>query len=199
MTPYKRPPRKCHVSGFRPAPARRLCRFGSDRGKPPGGWQSDWRAEGTALTSCTKERKDRSVGRHDAGIEVARVRSRGVFWQGPWRAIAVIVPSAFKYGCIAWGLTKAAQVLIAWTGHDTEASVKLNILVNLLGHHASGYLAPWLVVFATWLLYRRERRLKEQALVRLGAVNRKYESLTDPARTSSYLPASGNTNPSDLP
>lgn len=131
----------------------------------------------------------------DAELEVARVRLRDAFWQGVWRAVAVIVPSALKYGCFAWGLTKAAQVLVAWTGRETEARVKLDVLVNILGHRASGYLAPWLVVFAIWILYRRERLLRQEATVRLVEAKRKYESLTNASRESCHLPSS----PSDIP
>ena len=97
------------------------------------------------------------------------------------------------------GLTKAAQVLIAWTGQDTRASVKLNVLVNFLDHRAAGYLAPWLLVFATWLLYRREKRLKEETMTMLVDAKRKYESRRDSCETSSHILASRNSNPSNPP
>lgn len=143
--------------------------------------------------------KSRRLGRSDAKVEVARIQWRGAFWQGVWRAIAVIVPSALKYGCITWGLTKAAQVLVAWTGQDTQARVNLSLLVDFLGHRATGFLAPWLAVWVMWMLYRREQRQKREAIARLGEVNRKYESLIDPGRTSSHLATSANSRRSDLP
>jgi hypothetical protein len=170
--------------------------WASDSGQLSSGSEWDYRTEGTALTSYTKERR---VGNPNTEVEVARIQWRRAFWQGVWRAVAVIVPAALKYGCIAWGLTKGAEVLIAWTGQDTEASVRLNILVNFLGRRATGYLAPWAVVFATWILYRRERRLKEEAIARMGEADRRYESLMDPGRTSSHLPPSGKSNQGDLP
>lgn len=148
--------------------------------------------------STTRERKGRRVGWPGEETSVARIPWRAALWQGGWRASAVIVPSALKYGCIAWGLTKAAQVLIAWTGQDTKASVKLNILVNFLDDRATGYLAPWLVVFAIWMLYRREKRLKEETMAKLGEANRKYEWLRDAGRTSSHIPLPRTFNPSDL-
>lgn len=149
--------------------------------------------------STTRERKGRRVGCPEEGTELAPIWWRSASWQGGWRAVAEIATSALKYGCIAWGLTKAAQVLIAWTGQDTKASVNLNVLVNFLDHRATGYLAPWLVVFATWMLYRREKRLKEETMTMLGAVKRKYESLRNSRGNSSHILASRNSNPSDLP
>ena len=133
------------------------------------------------MANYTRGRKGQPAERLDVEVEVARIHWRSAFWQGVWRSIAVVVPSALKYGCIAWGLTKAAQVLMAWTGQDTEASVRLNILVNFLSYRAAGFLAPWLAVLVTWTLYRKEKRLKERALVSLREASGKYESLLDPA------------------
>lgn len=130
---------------------------------------------------------------------IARTHSRSDSWQAFWRAVSAIVPSAFKYGCIAWGLTKAAQVLIAWTGHDTEANVNLSILVKIMSHRVAGYSAPWLVVFAIWILYRRERRLKEDAISMFGEGPHKFESPPGPIQTASQLPVSRETNPRDPP
>lgn len=90
-------------------------------------------------------------------------------------------------------------MLIAWAGQDTKARVNLSLLVNFLGHQATGFLAPWLAVWVMWMLYRREKRQKGEAIARLGEANRKYESLIDPGRTSSHLATSGNSRRSDLP
>ena len=193
---HNRPPSRCHVSEFRLAPAKAVLFLDPTA-------TNQWVTESitvskACLMSYAKGCKDQSTPHLAAEVEAARMRLRAVFWQGAWRAIAVVGPSALKYGCITWSATKAAQVLIAWTGQSTEASVRLSVLVNLLGHHASGFLAPWLVVFAMWMLYRRERRLKEGTIARLGEMTRKYELLMDPARTSSRLPRSGNANPSDI-
>jgi hypothetical protein len=36
-----------------------------------------------------------------------------------------------------------------------------------LSHRLAGYSLPWLMAFAIWMLYRRERKLKEDAISRI--------------------------------
>jgi hypothetical protein len=134
-----------------------------------------------------------------AQTELAKVRRSREMWEGLWRSVAVVGPAALKYGCIAWGCAKAAAVLTAWTGATTVADVKLNVATEALSKPEVGLTLPWLVAIVVWILYRKERSLKEEALERLGVVNRKYESLSDPNRSSSQLSPSERTNPRDEP
>lgn len=135
----------------------------------------------------------------NAQADLAKVQRSREFWEGLWRSVAVVGPAALKYGCIAWGCSKAAEVLIAWTGTSTTADVKLNVIADALSKPEVGFSLPWVVTLVVWLLYRREKSLKEKALERLGEVNRRYELLSDPNRSSSQLPPSGRTNPRDEP
>ena len=134
-----------------------------------------------------------------ARTELVRAHQAREFWEGFWRSVAAIGPAAMKWGCLAWGATKAAQVLVAWTGTQTRADVRLQLLTDVLSEPDVGTLLPWAVVLVIGLLYRREKALKEKALARLGAVTLKYERLSDPNGSSSQLPPTGQTNPGDVP
>ena len=144
-------------------------------------------------------KKVSSVAVLNAETELVRAQRKREFWEGFWRSVAVVVPSASKYGCIAWGASKAAQVLVAWTGSDTRANVKLDVVLEVLTEKWLEITLPWAMAIVLFLLLKRERSLKEKAISRLGEVNRKYELLSDPKRSSSRLPASGKTNPRDPP
>lgn len=116
-----------------------------------------------------------------------------------WRSVALLGPAALKWGCIGWLGSEASEVLIAWTGSVTRADVKLNVFTDVLSEEPGGLLLPWALAFAMFLLFRRERQLKEKAIARLGEINRSYELLSDPLRSSSQLSPSGRTNPRDPP
>jgi hypothetical protein len=141
-------------------------------------------------------KRNQGVRELNAKTEFVRAQQSRELCEGFWRSVAVVVPSAFKWLSIAWLGTKAAQVLIAWTGEKTQADVKLHVLADALSEPQAGILLPWAV---TIVVYRRERALKEKAIGRLGEVTRKYEQLSDPNRSSSKLPPSGQTNPRDMP
>jgi len=115
-----------------------------------------------------------------------------------WRNAAAIGPAALKYGCMAWGCSKAADVLIAWTGADTKADVKLNVATDLLSEPEMGLLLPWVLLGVVWVLYRRERKQKESSLDRLEQLSRKYELASGARRTSGRLPHSVRDNPQDM-
>lgn len=139
------------------------------------------------MTRGSKQRARRLKDR------TARARVR----EGFLRGTAAIGPAALKYGCIAWGCSKAADVLIAWTGADTKADVKLNVATDLLSEPETGLLLPWVLLGVVWLLYRRERKQKESSLERLEQLSRNYE-LASALRSSGRLPLSVRDKPQDM-
>lgn len=104
---------------------------------------------------------------------LARIqRSRGI-WEGFWRSLTTVGPATLKYGCIAWGCSKAASVLIAWSGSDTKADVKLNVVADVLSEPKAGFALPWVLSFVLWLLYRREKKRRAQAVALLNGATRR--------------------------
>jgi hypothetical protein len=88
---------------------------------------------------------NRSVRELSARTALAKVQRSRESWEGFWRSVAAIGPAALKYGCMAWGCTKAAAVLIAWTGAKTIADVKLNVATEALSKPEVGFTLPWVV------------------------------------------------------
>lgn len=133
-------------------------------------------------------RNNKSAREPSGRADLPRDQGSRDVWEGFWRNVASIGPAALKYGCIAWGCAKAAEVLVAWTGAETKADVKLNVVTDVMSDPHASLLLPWALVAAVWLLYRRERKLKEKILGRLGEVSRKYPLASGPHPRSGNIP-----------
>jgi len=98
-----------------------------------------------------------------------------------------------KYGAYVWGAYFAAEVLIAWSGKKTEASLVFKYITS----EENGYAAPWIVATIAVLYAIFERNLRKRKTQYFEKYILQLESKIDPERTSSQLLPTGETNPKD--
>jgi len=87
----------------------------------------------------------------------------------------------------------ARDVLIEWSGETTDANLLFSIVTDIKFPVAA--LGATNVI--TFVLYRRERRLRQDNTKHMHRSVKAKELEIDPERSSSNLTASGTTNPKD--
>ena len=86
------------------------------------------------------------------------------------------------------------QVITVLSGHQTDASFVVNILLNLQADRWIAYIVGGGGVAYGW----NERRLKRQSIDRLSRHTEELEKRLDPKRTSSKLLRDGTTRREDI-
>lgn len=137
-------------------------------------------------------------------IRLARIAA----WE---RAATRLGRAALKYAGIAvitWRLADAVkEVARAWAGQSTTADIRLNLSARAEMEAVASTLESWcwdvgwlaLLVMAAGIGYGvRQRRLRRHAIERQSARLIELEQVRHPARSSSGLTRTGETNPEDV-
>lgn len=109
------------------------------------------------------------------------------------QSLTAITKMVIRYGTIALIGYFARDVLIEWTGETTSANLLFNIVTDIKFPVAA--LGATNVI--TFVLYRRERQLRQDNTKHMHRPVRAKELEIDPERSSSNLTERGTTNPKD--